>query len=81
METKRRQLLDLLSDHLGRPIAELERMDRFDELDIDSIGLIDMITVVETAFSVRIPNETLDRLHSLSDLVGALEALEECENS
>lgn len=80
MDPKRRRLLEVLSEHLDRPVAELERMDRFEALDIDSLGLIDMITFVETAYAVRLPNEALEQMHSLTDLLAALEP-KECENS
>jgi acyl carrier protein len=36
--------------------------------------------VVEKEFSVRIPNEALSNIHSLTELLQALDAQDECAN-
>jgi acyl carrier protein len=46
--------------------------DRFDDLGIDSLTAIDLITRVETAFGIEIPDSALYSIESVSALVDYL---------
>lgn len=77
----RQQLVELIADNLGVPVERVNAVKELAELDIDSLGLIDLITFVETSLAIRIPNEKLDGIETLDDFVLAVEASMEYENT
>jgi acyl carrier protein len=81
MSIMRQRLVELIAGHLGVPTARVDAVHNLTELEIDSLGLIDLITFVETAIGIRIPNETLDGLATLDDFVVAVQGCLEYENS
>ena len=44
-----------------------------DELDIDSLDLVDLVMTVEDEFSIELPNEALEGMKTIGDLVKYIE--------
>lgn len=49
--------------------ATLSPEARFDELGIDSLEFVQIITDVESALHIRIPNEVLPKIRTVRDLL------------
>jgi acyl carrier protein len=43
------------------------------ELNLDSLDAVDLLMAINEAFQIRIPQETLDSIHTVSDLVSVVE--------
>ncbi|MFE0593398.1 acyl carrier protein [Micromonospora echinospora] len=46
-----------------------ESGDRFDDLDVDSLTVMDLISRVEVAFGIELPDSALNSIESVSGLV------------
>ena len=44
-----------------------------DELDIDSLDLVDLVMTVEDEFSIELPDEALESMKTIGDLVKYIE--------
>ena len=44
-----------------------------DELDIDSLDLVDLVMTVEDEFSIELPDEALEGMKTIGDLVKFIE--------
>lgn len=44
-----------------------------DELDIDSLDLVDLVMTVEDEFSIELPDEALENMKTIGDLVKYIE--------
>ena len=44
-----------------------------DELDIDSLDLVDLVMTVEDEFSIELPDEALEAMKTIGDLVKYIE--------
>ena len=44
-----------------------------DELDIDSLDLVDLVMTVEDEFSIELPDEALEGMKTIGDLVKYIE--------
>ncbi len=44
-----------------------------DELDIDSLDLVDLVMTVEDEFSIELPDEALEGMKTIGDLVRYIE--------
>ena len=44
-----------------------------DELDIDSLDLVDLVMTVEDQFSIELPDEALEGMKTIGDLVKYIE--------
>ncbi len=50
------------------PTADLEKT-----LKLDSMDAMDLLMTIDETFSIRIPEKTLDDVHTLSELVAVIE--------
>lgn len=73
MSSFRNELIALISDHLELPQEQVAKAKDLEELGLDSLGVIDVITLLEKHYKVRLSNEELEAIRSMNDLVGALE--------
>jgi acyl carrier protein len=44
-------------------------------LELDSLAQLDLIVALETSFAVEIPNDFVDKMHSIDDLEAMIEQL------
>ena len=63
----------LLSERLGVPADDISPEATFDELDLDSLDLVEFALGAEEEFGVRISDDEAEGLRSVADAVALLE--------
>ena len=63
----------LLSDRLGVPADDISAEATFEELDLDSLDLVEFALGAEEEFGVRIADEEAEELKTVGDAVALLE--------
>lgn len=63
----------LLSDRLGVPADDISPDATFEELDLDSLDLVEFALGAEEEFGVRISDDEAEGLKSVGDAVALLE--------
>jgi acyl carrier protein len=67
------RLLTLASERFSRPKAELNAQDDlFDKLGIDSMEALSLLTALEEAFNVEIPDYEVQDVRTFADLAGVV---------
>ncbi|MCW2549975.1 MAG: acyl carrier protein [Mycobacterium sp.] len=67
-------LAEIVNDIAGIPVDEVELDKSFiDDLDLDSLTMVEVATSAEDKFGVRIPDENLKDLKSVRDAVDFIE--------
>ncbi|KNB50784.1 acyl carrier protein [Streptomyces caatingaensis] len=70
------RLVDVLVDRLGMRPDELSRTARFKEdLGLDSLDMVELVTVLEEEIGTSVPDEAAASLTSLGDVVAYVESL------
>lgn len=73
MATNEEVLADLrrvISDVTGLPVRELDPEKSFiDDLDLDSLAVAEIVVAIDERLSVRIPDEDIERLVTIMDLL------------
>ena len=66
---------EIIHDQFGVDTAEITlQSDIREDLDADSLDLIEMITAIEDYYELRIPTEVLTELTTVQDLVNYIES-------
>jgi acyl carrier protein len=65
---------DLLVDKFGVPAEDISPESTFDELDLDSLDLVEFALAAEEELGVRISDEEAEELETLADAVKLLES-------
>jgi acyl carrier protein len=64
------QLRDVINKVTGIPVDELELEKSFaDDLDLDSLSVAEIVVAIDERLSVRIPDEDIKGLVTVSDLL------------
>ena len=73
-EQIREQLADIVNEVAGVP-ADLVQLDKsfVDDLDVDSLSMVEIAVVAEERFEVRIPDEEIKNLVTVGDAVTYIE--------
>lgn len=73
-EQIREQLADIVNEVAGVP-ADLVQLDKsfVDDLDVDSLSMVEIAVVAEERFEVRIPDEEIKNLVTVGDAVSYIE--------
>ncbi len=67
-------LAEIVNEIAGIPVEEVEIDKSFiDDLDLDSLTMVEVATSAEDKFGVRIPDENLKDLKSVRDAVDFIE--------
>jgi len=66
----------VVAARLGLTVAEVAAAQSLADLEIDSLGLIDVIFDVEKALQINIPDAALKEIQSMEDLVRIVDALQ-----
>ncbi len=67
-------LAEIVNEITGRPIASIVPDATFvDDLDVDSLSMVEVAVAAEERFSVRIPDEDLATLKTVGDAVAYIE--------
>lgn len=69
------QLKDIALDVMGDKAAQIDVSSLFDDMQADSIDLLQLITSVEEKFGIAIPDEELANLTSVSDVIDLVNKL------
>lgn len=73
-EEIRTQLADIVNDVAGVDQADVQLEKSFvDDLDVDSLSMVEIIYACEEAFNVSIPDEDAKSLKTVGDAVGYIE--------
>ncbi|MBK8463094.1 MAG: acyl carrier protein [Nigerium sp.] len=73
-EEIRTQLADLVNDVAGVPVEDVQLDKSFvDDLDVDSLAMVEIIVGCEDAFGVTIPDEESKNLKTVGDAVAYIE--------
>lgn len=71
----RERILEIIAEQLNRPVDELDpSMDFVEDLNMDSIELVETIMSVEDEFDIEIEEEKLENVHTIGDVLDLLEA-------
>lgn len=71
----RERILEIIAEQLNRPVDELDpSMDFVEDLNMDSIELVETIMSVEDEFDIEIEEEKLESVHTICDVLDLLEA-------
>lgn len=71
----RERILEIIAEQLNRPVDELDpSMDFLEDLNMDSIELVETIMSVEDEFDIEIEEEKLESVHTIGDVLDLLEA-------
>ena len=73
-EEIRTQLVDIVNDVAGVDQADVQLEKNFvDDLDVDSLSMVEIIYACEEAFNVSIPDEDAKSLKTVGDAVTYIE--------
>ena len=73
-EEIRTQLADIVNDVAGVDQADVQLEKNFvDDLDVDSLSMVEIIYACEEAFNVSIPDEDAKSLKTVGDAVNYIE--------
>lgn len=71
----RERILEIIAEQLNRPVEELDpSMDFVEDLNMDSIELVETIMSVEDELDIEIEEEKLESVHTIGDVLDLLEA-------
>lgn len=69
-----KQLADIVNDVAGVDQADVTPEKSFvDDLDVDSLSMVEIIYACEEAFNVAIPDEEAKNLHTVEDAIAYIE--------
>ena len=69
------EIAELLAGAARIDRAEVTRDQRLrDDLGLDSLAMIDLVVAAEDRFGMRVPDEEVDRLRTVGDLVDYIRA-------
>lgn len=73
-EEIRSKLADIVNDVAGVPVEDVQLDKSFvDDLDVDSLAMVEIIVGCEEAFEVTIPDEESKNLRTVGDAVAYIE--------
>lgn len=72
------EVLRILSSDLEVPVDDIERdMDLNTELPFDSLQLYEFVIDLEEAYNIKLPDEMLDQMKTVDDIVNLIMQLTE----
>ena len=73
-EQIRVELADIVNEVAGVPAADVQLDKSFvDDLDVDSLSMVEIAVAAEERFEVRIPDEEIKNLRTVGDAVAYIE--------
>ena len=67
--------IDLIAQSKNIPASGITLDSKFDELGVDSLDKINLSFAVEEEFGIEIPDDSLNSLHTVADVVHGVERL------
>lgn len=71
------KVAEVASDVLGIDKDEITLETTFDDLDADSLDRLQLVTAIEDAFDMEVPDDKLDTMNSVSDALDVIESVKE----
>ena len=69
------KLADVLVDELGIDREQINMDAKFEEdLEVDSLGVVELLMALEDNFSVKIPDEEADQITTVGEAVNLVDA-------
>ena len=66
----RERILEIIADQVNRSVDELDpSMEFIDDLNMDSIELVELIMSVEEEFDIEIDEDRLEKVRSVGDVL------------
>ena len=75
MDDVESRIIELVAKSKNLPESDIRMDTTFDELQIDSLDKINLSFAVEEMFSIEIPDESLNSLKTVGDVVRGVENL------
>ena len=73
-EEIRSELADIVNEVTGIPAEDVQLEKSFtDDLDVDSLSMVEVVVAAEEKFSVRIPDDAVKDLKTVGDAVSYIE--------
>jgi acyl carrier protein len=73
-EEIRAELADIVNEVTGIPTDDVQLDKSFtDDLDVDSLSMVEVVVAAEEKFSVRIPDDAVKDLKTVGDAVSYIE--------
>ena len=73
-EEIRSGLADIVNDVAGIPADDVQMDKSFtDDLDVDSLSMVEIVVAAEEAYSVKIPDDEVKNLRTVGDAVAYIE--------
>ena len=70
----RERILEIIAEQVNRSVDELDpSMDFIDDLNMDSIELVELIMSVEDEVDIEIDEDRLEKVRSIGDVLDLLE--------
>lgn len=70
----RERILGIIAEQVNRSVDELDpSMEFIDDLNMDSIELVELIMSVEDEFDIEIDEDRLEKVRSIGDVLDLLE--------
>jgi acyl carrier protein len=69
------RIIELVAKSKNLPVSDVKLDTTFDELQIDSLDKINLSFAVEEMFSIEIPDDSLNSLKTVGDVVRGVEQL------
>jgi len=69
-------IIDLIAAQKSIPAASITPASTFDELQMDSLDKINLSFEVEERFNIEIPDDALDSLRTVADVVAGVQRLQ-----
>jgi acyl carrier protein len=68
------QVIEVVADRLGKPVDEVKPESNFvEDLDADSLDLVELIMALEDEYDVTIPDEDAQNIRTIADAVAYIE--------
>jgi len=73
-EEIRTELAEIVNEVTGIPAADVQLEKSFtDDLDVDSLSMVEVVVAAEEKFDVRIPDDQVKNLRTVGDAVSYIE--------
>ncbi|MFL6106704.1 MAG: acyl carrier protein [Marmoricola sp.] len=73
-EEIRTELAEIVNEVTGIPAGDVQLEKSFtDDLDVDSLSMVEVVVAAEEKFSVRIPDDQVKNLRTVGDAVSYIE--------
>jgi acyl carrier protein len=75
MDDIQSRIIELVANSKNLPVSDVHMDSTFEELQIDSLDKINLSFAVEEMFSIEIPDDSLNSLKTVGDVVRGVETL------